>query len=66
MTALDDFDSAVDRHRGALADIIPGSADGFKALPSREDDATVANPLGPPVRERGRCPPSVSTGSGKA
>lgn len=66
MTALDDIDSAVDRHHGALADIIPGSADGFNALPLREDDATVANPLGLPVRERVRCPPSVSTGSGKA
>lgn len=50
MTELSDFDRVVERHHAALAEIIRGSAEGFKALYSREDDVTLANPFGPPAR----------------
>ncbi len=49
MSGLDDFGSVVERHHGALSDIVGGSAEGFKALHSREDDATLANPFDAPV-----------------
>jgi ketosteroid isomerase-like protein len=50
MAELIDFDQVIEQHRQALAAIIGGSADGFKALYSHEDDVTLANPFGPPAR----------------
>jgi ketosteroid isomerase-like protein len=50
MTGTDDLADVIERHRAALRQIIRGSPDGFKALYSRGDDATLANPFGPPVQ----------------
>src|SRR3989442_935987 len=50
MTNLTAFDAVVERHQAALGEIIGGSAEGFKALYSRGDDVTLANPFGPPGR----------------
>ena len=50
MTSLDDLDAVIERHHEALLEIARGRADGFRALYSRGDDATLANPFGPPAR----------------
>jgi ketosteroid isomerase-like protein len=50
MSEPTDFDQVIEQHHAALAEIIGGSAAGFKALYSHQDDVTLANPFGPPVR----------------
>ncbi|MDX6556474.1 MAG: hypothetical protein QOD86_2669 [Miltoncostaeaceae bacterium] len=50
MAALSDFDGAVKQHHAALGEILRGNPEGFKAMYSRGDDATLANPFGPPAR----------------
>jgi ketosteroid isomerase-like protein len=50
MTELSDFDQVIEPHHAALGEMLSGSAEGFKALYSREDDVTLANPFGPPAR----------------
>jgi ketosteroid isomerase-like protein len=50
MTELNDFDRVIEQLHAALGEIIQGSAEGFKALYSRADDVTLANPFGPPAR----------------
>jgi ketosteroid isomerase-like protein len=50
MAELRDFDRAVERHHAALGEIIRGNPEGFKAMYSRGDDVTLANPFGPPAR----------------
>jgi ketosteroid isomerase-like protein len=44
------FDPVIEQHHAALGEIIMGSAEGFKALYSHDDDVTLANPFGPPAR----------------
>jgi ketosteroid isomerase-like protein len=43
-------ESAIERSHEALAAIITGNVEPFLELFSHEDDATLANPWGPPVR----------------
>jgi ketosteroid isomerase-like protein len=50
MTEPNDFDQVIEQHHAAVGEMIGGSAEGFKALYSREDDVTLANPFGPPAR----------------
>jgi ketosteroid isomerase-like protein len=50
MSSPDDLDAVIERHHEALVEIARGNADGFKALYSRADEATLANPFGPPAR----------------
>lgn len=50
MTAADGFDQAVDASHRALDEIAMGNPDAFFDLYSRHDDATLANPYGPPAR----------------
>ncbi len=40
----------LDEYHGAGVQIINGNPDGYKALWSRRDDVTLANPFGPPAR----------------
>ncbi|MDX6644988.1 MAG: hypothetical protein QOK40_715 [Miltoncostaeaceae bacterium] len=50
MTERTSFDQVMEQHHAALGQMVGGSAEGFKALYSRADDATLANPFGPPAR----------------
>jgi len=50
MPSLDDLDVVIERHHEALVQIARGNPDGFRALYSRADEATLANPFGPPAR----------------
>jgi ketosteroid isomerase-like protein len=50
LSSPEDLDVVIERHHEALLEIARGRADGFKALYSRGDDATLANPFGPPAR----------------
>ena len=46
----DDHDLPVDENRRAGLEITRGNPEVYKSLWSRRDDATLANPFGPPVR----------------
>jgi hypothetical protein len=48
----DDFDAMVDETHRGLDEFVKGNADPMKALFSRHEDVTFANPLGPPRRGR--------------
>jgi ketosteroid isomerase-like protein len=48
--AGDDFDDAVEQYRGALDAFVKGDPEPVAALYSRQEDVTLANPLGPPRR----------------
>src|SRR5918912_3064045 len=50
MAEADDFDEVLERYHLALDEIMRGSPDGYKRVSSRRDDATLANPFGPPAR----------------
>ncbi len=50
MSALDGFDQAIEASHRALDEIARGNPDAFFELYSRKDDATLANPYGPPAR----------------
>ena len=50
MTAHGDVDDLIERHHEALGRFIEGDPEPFKALYSRGDDVTLANPFGPPAR----------------
>ena len=50
MNALDDFHAAVEASHRALDAIAKGNAEPFFDLYSKSDDATLANPFGPPAR----------------
>src|SRR5215212_672372 len=50
MAAADDFDEVLKQYHLALDEIMKGSAQGYKRVYSRRDDATLANPFGPPAR----------------
>ena len=60
MTASEGFDQAVEASHRALDEVAKGSADGFLALYSQGEDATLANPFGPPV-----CGPSQIAKAGR-
>jgi len=50
MTAADGFDQAIEASHRALDEIARGNPDAFFELYSHRDDATLANPYGPPAR----------------
>src|SRR5919199_5184276 len=50
MAAADDLDQVIEQYHLALDEIMRGSPDGYKRVYSRRDDATLANPFGPPAR----------------
>jgi ketosteroid isomerase-like protein len=50
MTASGDLDDLIERHHEALGRFIDGDPVPFKAIYSRGDDVTLANPFGPPAR----------------
>ena len=50
MTAQGDVDDLIERQHAALGRFIEGDPEPFKALYSRRDDVTLANPFGPPAR----------------
>jgi ketosteroid isomerase-like protein len=50
MTAMEDFDAAIERYHLAAADFIKGDAEPYKALFSQTEDVTVANPFFPVAR----------------
>jgi ketosteroid isomerase-like protein len=52
MGALDDFDVAVQASHLALGEIANGNPEPFFDLYSKSEEATIANPFGPPGRGR--------------
>ena len=50
MTAMDDFDAAVEQYHRAAVEFVKGNPEPYKALFSQGEDVTVANPFGPPAR----------------
>lgn len=52
MAALEDFDLAIEASHRALDEIARGDPSAFFSLFSQRDDATLANPFGPPARGR--------------
>jgi ketosteroid isomerase-like protein len=50
MAAVDDFDEVLEQYHLALDELLRGSPDGYKRVFSHQDDITLANPFGPPVR----------------
>ena len=52
MTESEDFDRAIEASHRALDQIARGDPSGFFELYSQSDDATLANPFGPPGRGR--------------
>ena len=50
MTGQVDFDDLIERHHEALGRFIDGDPEPLKAIYSRGDDVTLANPFGPPAR----------------
>jgi hypothetical protein len=52
VTALEDFDQAIEASHRALDEIAKGDPSAFFELYSDREDATLANPFGPPARGR--------------
>jgi ketosteroid isomerase-like protein len=50
MSGVDDFDEVLEQYQLALDELMRGSPDGYKRVFSHQDDVTLANPFGPPVR----------------
>jgi ketosteroid isomerase-like protein len=50
VTDSEELDRVVDQSHRALAAFVTGDPEPLKALYSRGDDVTIANPFGPPVR----------------
>jgi ketosteroid isomerase-like protein len=50
MAAGDDFDEVLEQYHLALDEIMKGSAEDYERVYSHQDDITLANPFGPPVR----------------
>jgi ketosteroid isomerase-like protein len=47
VTALDDFEAAIERYHRAAGEFVRGNAGPYKTVWSQRKDATVANPFGP-------------------
>ena len=45
-----DFDGVIEESHRALAEFVRGNPEPLKAMFSRQEDVTLANPFGPPVR----------------
>ena len=52
MSGSEDFDRAIEESHRALDQVAKGDPSGFFDLYSRGEDATLANPFGPPARGR--------------
>jgi ketosteroid isomerase-like protein len=50
MTAVDDVDELIERYQRALDEFLKGDPKPVQALFSHREDASLANPYGPPVR----------------
>jgi ketosteroid isomerase-like protein len=50
MSAVDDLDQVVEQYHLALGEFMKGNPEPVKQLFSHQEDVTLANPLGPPVR----------------
>jgi ketosteroid isomerase-like protein len=52
MTSAESFDQAIEANHRALAQVASGDPNGFFELYSDSEEATLANPFGPPARGR--------------
>ena len=50
MSAVEDVDELIERYQQALDEFMKGNPKPVQALFSHRDDASLANPYGPPVR----------------
>jgi ketosteroid isomerase-like protein len=50
VTAVDDLDEVVEQYHLALGEFMKGNPEPEKQIFSHQEDVTLANPLGPPVR----------------
>jgi hypothetical protein len=50
MAALDNLDEVIERCQRALDEFVKGNPEPMKAIFSHREDATLANPFGPPAR----------------
>jgi hypothetical protein len=50
MSAVDDFDQVVEQSHLALGEIVKGNPEPLKMMYSHQEDVSLANPFGPPVR----------------
>jgi ketosteroid isomerase-like protein len=50
MAAVNDLDEVLEQCHLALDELLRGSPEGYKRVFSHQDDVTLANPFGPPVR----------------
>jgi ketosteroid isomerase-like protein len=50
MAAVDDVDELIEQYQLALDEFVKGNPEPVQNLFSHRDDATIANPYGPPVR----------------
>src|SRR5215204_525364 len=50
MTAIEDVDELIERYQSALDEFLKGDPKPVQALFSHREDASLANPYGPPVR----------------
>jgi ketosteroid isomerase-like protein len=48
--AASDFDRVIEESHAALAEFVTGNPEPLKGMYSHEDDVSLANPFGPPVR----------------
>lgn len=46
----DDFEAALEQYHRCLEEMVKGNPEAYKAMYSRRDEITLANPFGPPVR----------------
>ena len=59
MSANNEFDSALERYHDAAAEFVKGNPAPYVALWSQQDDVTLANPFGPPVRGWAKVRPTM-------
>jgi ketosteroid isomerase-like protein len=52
MATVDDLDEVIEQYHLALAEFMKGNPEPVKQIFSHQEDVTLANPLGPPVRGR--------------
>jgi ketosteroid isomerase-like protein len=50
LTAVTDLDGVIEESHRALAEFVMGNPEPLKTMFSRQEDVTLANPFGPPVR----------------
>jgi ketosteroid isomerase-like protein len=50
MAAVDDLDQVIEQYQLAVGEVLKGNPEPAKKLWSHQEDVTLANPFGPPVR----------------